>query len=295
MTIHVHRPKSLDWNRDRSFWAVLVLGLLLGQFAAGQEQGARPLPEIWQGAYRKIAETIEMHRGDARLKLEEKPLLFYTNPIRQNDQHGTIFLWTERGRPAVFGSIWSETNRMNSDVRNVTHELHSLAGTADVKATRSGKVLWSSDEPGIEWRTIENSPVPAASPPARLVQMRDLARRLSASLKAAAMVSDLRLMTQPLFRYPEKVDSAIDGGLFALVIATDPEIVVWIEAVEQEGKSLWRVAFARFSHFAMSVKDGERTIWSCEYVQPPLKSGRYHVVWRAEHMPANPQAQAIDP
>src|SRR6266850_3061266 len=149
MTIPVQRPKPRGWNGGRSFRAWLVLALLLGPAAAAQEPDARPVPELWLGAYRKIAETIEMQRGDARLKLEEKPLLFYTNPIRQNDQHGTIFLWTERGRPAVFGSIWSETNRMNSDVRNVTHEFHSLAETADVKATRGGKVLWSSDEAGI--------------------------------------------------------------------------------------------------------------------------------------------------
>jgi len=185
-------------------------------------------------------------------------------------------------------------NRMNSEVRNVTHELHSLAESPDVRATRNGETLWSSDEPGVEWRPIENSPTPAASRPARLVQMRDLARRLSATLETAT-VGDLRLMTQPLFRYPETVLNALDGALFVLVIATDPEIVVWIEATEQEGKPAWRVAFARFSHFPMTVRDGERTVWFCDQVRPPLKTGRYCLAWRAEQMPANPQPVTADP
>jgi len=106
--------------------ALLALSLLLARPVAADEPA------------RKIAESIEMQQGTTRLKLEEKPLLFYTNPVRQNDQHGTIFLWTDRGRPAVFGSIWSEVNRMNSEVRNVTHELHSLAESLDVRAIRNG-------------------------------------------------------------------------------------------------------------------------------------------------------------
>lgn len=269
--------------------AWLVVALIVPQVGLPQETDNLPLADMWFRAYRKIAESIEMHRGDTILELEEKPLLFYTNPIRLNDQHGTIFLWTERGRPVVFGSIWSERNRMNSAVRNVTHEFHSLAETPDAEATRSGNVLWTAGEAGIDWRTIENSPVPAASRTTRLVQMRDMGRQLTASVRADGIDSDLRLMTQPLFRYPERVEGAIDGGLFAFALATDPEIVVWIEALEHGGQQQWRFAFARFGHFAMSVKDSERTIWSCPYVQPPLKRGKYCCVWRAEQMPADPK------
>ena len=278
--------QRLLWRRLLAAWIVVVF--LLRQIGSSQETDDKRLADRWFAAYRKIAESIEMHRGDAILKLEDKPLLFYTNPIRMNDQHGTIFLWTERGRPAVFGSIWSERNRMNPAVRNVTHEFHSLAQTADAEAARSGNVLWSAEEAGIEWQTIENCPAPATSRPARLAQMRDMGRRLSASVRAGDGDSDLRLMTQPLFRYPEQVEEAIDGGLFTFALATDPEIVVWMEAIEHSGREQWRFAFARFGHFPMRVKDGERTIWSCAYVQPPLKRGKYCCVWRAEQMPADP-------
>ena len=67
-----------------------------------------------------------MQHGQQRLTLLEKPLLFYTNPVRMNDQHGAIFLWTEAGRPAVIGSIWSAINRQNPSSRIVSHEWHSL-------------------------------------------------------------------------------------------------------------------------------------------------------------------------
>ena len=83
-------------------WAACLL--LIARAYAQDEQPATPdgkaLREKWQQIYQKIAGSIEMHRGQTPLKLEPAPLLFYTNPVRLNQQHGSIFLWTcDRGTP----------------------------------------------------------------------------------------------------------------------------------------------------------------------------------------------------
>ena len=87
--------------------------------------------------------------------------------------------------------------------------------------------------------------------------MRSLVRRYSVSIQVEGE-SDLRLMAQPLFRYPEAVAGVVDGAVFSFAMSTDPELLVLLEDREAAGKPAWHVAFARFGNKAMTVKDGER-------------------------------------
>lgn len=271
----------------------LLVWLVPFSSALGQTEQPEAPPEDkavrekWQQIYQKIAASIEMRRGEAALALEKTPLLFYTNPVRMNQQHGSIFLWTQNGRPAVFGSIWSAVNRNDASIRFVTHEFHSLVDTPDISASKTGATVWSSGEAGIAWQPLADSPAPASTRPARLVQLRQLARRLSARITAEE-AGDLRLLTNPLYRYPEQTAGALDGALFAFCLATDPELIVLIEADTSAKTPAYRASFARFGNLAMEVKDGEKPLWTCERGAPGKSEGKYYLRWRAEEMPANP-------
>src|SRR5439155_5338408 len=93
------------------FVKAVLLSALLVCSAPAQEAAIDPadaaVRDKWQASYKAIADSITMQHGKLPLKLLDQPLRFYTNPVRTNDQHGAIFLWTEQGRPAVIGSIWS--------------------------------------------------------------------------------------------------------------------------------------------------------------------------------------------
>jgi hypothetical protein len=264
-----------------------ILLLIAGLSSADEPAADTSARDQWQKSYNAIAESIAMRRGEVRLALLEKPLLFYTNPVRTNDQHGAIFLWTESGRPAVIGSIWSAINRQNPAVRFVTHEWHSLLIDKDVTATRGETTLWTSGESGVVWERPLGASAPAASRAARLVQMRSVARRYSVAIQVEGE-SDLRLMAQPLYRYSEQTQGALDGAIFSFAMTTDPELLVLLEDREIEGKPTWHVAFARFGNKAMTVKDGEQTVWTCEQGAPGVSDGKYYLRWRAEEMPATP-------
>jgi hypothetical protein len=285
--------QAVSSARSRLLLFLLVLAALASGagLAVPQEGSNEPtLKDQWKQAYRAIAESIEMRRGSTRFLLHDQALLYYTNPVRTNDQHGAIFLWTAAGRPAVLGSIWSALNRSDPTSRNVTHEWHSLIEDPDIQATRRGENLWQPGEPGIAWQVLPNSPVPSSSRAARLVQMRALARRLTARITAEEE-SELRLLPQPLYRYPEKIPDVRDGALFAYSLATDPEIVLLIELPDSASQPMYRVGVARFGNLAMSVRDGDQTIWSCERGTPGRSVGKYFLHWRAEQMPADPQSR----
>lgn len=250
------------------------------------------LREKWQKVYREIAESLEMRHRQIRLDLHAVPLLYYSNPVRNNDQHGTMFLWTEEGRPAVLGSVWSAIDRRNAGFRIITHEFHSLADDSEIQSSIGGQLHWASGEPGIAWRTLEEvaaMPAPADTRAARLVQMRALARRFSAKISGEEE-TELRLMPQPLYRYPENIPGGVDGGLFVYSLATDPELVLLIEQSKDSEGSLWKVAFARFGNLAMEVKDGDRTLWTCERGTVGRSDGKYFLRWRVEQRPADLEA-----
>lgn len=268
-------------------WFTLSIGCLIAAPAAADEtsDADKALREKWQQVYAEIAQSLEMRRGKTKLTLHETPLLFYTNPVRATDQHGTIFLWTDQGRPAVFGSVWSALNRTDTSLRNITHEWHSLVEQSDVQAVRGGQTDWTSGEPGIAWQTLPESPAPASSRAARLMQMREIARGLTA-LITAEEETQLRLMTQPLYRYPEMMLPAIDGAIFVYSLATDPELILLVEATEATDRSVYRLAFARFGNLAMAVKSGDRTIWTCDRGTPGQSEGKYYLHWRVEQRPA---------
>ena len=272
--------------------ALLLLALCalapgLSVAKSDEPQAESVLHEKWQRAYRRIAESIEMRRGETKLEIHSTALLYYTNPVRTNQQHGAIYLWTQGGRPAVFGSIWSALHLQQPGSRNVTHEWHSLLEESDVTARREDKLLWTSDEPGIAWQSLPGLPTPAEGRSARLIQMRGIARRFSVGIETSGE-SELRLMSQPLYRYAEKTPGAIDGAVFAFGMATDPELLVLLEASAAAKAPAWQVAFARFGNQAMTVKDGEQAVWSCEKGIARQPTGKYYLMWRAEQMPAEP-------
>jgi hypothetical protein len=278
--------RSVAWKS----LAVGVAALATCHVLAEEPAAEAKLQEKWQRAYRGMADSIEMRQGQTALALHPQALLYYTNPVRTHGQHGAVFLWTLEGRPAVFASIWSELNRRDPASRNVIHEWHSLLKASDATARRGEKLLWTSGEPGIDWQSLADLPEPAATRSGRLVQMRGIARRLSVGIESADE-SELRLMSQPLFRYAEKTPSAIDGAVFAFAMTTDPELLVLLEASDSAEKPAWKVAFARFGNQPMTVKDGEKTVWSCEKAIDRQPTGKYYLMWGTEQMPAEPREE----
>src|SRR5262249_35575051 len=144
--------------------------------------------------------------------------LDWTNPIRVDD--GVVLLWASNGRPVVIACFFRYKWRGHV---GEAHEFHSLA-TAPVLATLKGETLWNPQRPGIKPEPIPDAPRPATTAVERLRQMRGIAREFKASVYLEKGGTELRLLSQPLFRY----ESKSDGALFAFVMATDPEAILVI-------------------------------------------------------------------
>ena len=233
-------------------------------FAADEPNDA--LAEKMLPVYRKEVAAYHMaveSSPEEALELKKEPVFEWSNPVRSGVQQGAVFLWLRDGRPAALCSVFSEPEgRLKG--RKVMHEFHAL----DREKLRVGRPkAFNKWEPkaGLARTAITDAPAPANTRPARLIQMRRLAKQFAGhSLDSNDDRLELRLLPAPLYRYPDAKSGAVDGALFTLVSesGTDPEVLLLLEAVESGGKLRWEFACGRFSDRSLYVERKGEPAWS---------------------------------
>lgn len=119
----------------------------------------------------------------------------------------------------------------------------------------------------MEMKPNDQASVPSESIPARLRQMRGLAREFTARLVPPQRNPiPLRLLSSPLYRYPDNQSSElIDGAIFVFAQGTDPEVLLVIEAVNSSsGEPKWQFGCARMTIVPLEVSRQGETIWSTD-------------------------------
>jgi hypothetical protein len=243
---------------------------------SGAEAGRvdRALVDRWK---REMAEYTIVARTEPEtsLHLKGEPVLHWTNPIRGSDG-GLVFLWLASGRPTAvvcfYRSPW-EGQTLES------HEFHSLASVG-MTAIRGGQTVWAPSEGGITMRPVPGAAPPAGTPAERLRQLRGLAREFRAFVDVDQGKSELRLLSQPVYRYEPGPGGSPDGALFAFVLATDPEAWLLIEERPGADGPAWHYAFARMTSHSLAAHHRDRVVWETtldrDYTNP---SNTYFVRW----------------
>jgi hypothetical protein len=212
------------------------------------------------------------------LQLIPDPLLHYSNPVRANVfSDGTLFVWCERERPVVAGSL---------SIRNAEHITRELAALTSepLECRLDGAVVWAPKSAGLLRQAFPDSPIAAAAPRLRLSQMRALARRFGGTfrLPSANDPTELRLVSQPVYRYSDQDTGIVDGAMFCLGEATDPELLLLIELIQDEGADMpaWRYSLARMTSVELKVRLDDSEVWSTTFY------------WRGPRSPADPYVEA---
>lgn len=234
----------------------MIACLFQGASLRGEEPAEKP-------ADTRFAETARLYairplKDDRTYDRQELELLRWSNPLRTTSA-GTMFVWTDGGRPVVIASMY----RYGDDpYTKIDHEFVSLS-EAGLRADYAGRVVWAPREAGVRWTAIEKSPTPAPARTTRLTQMRLLANRFEGMLtKNDGDRERLRLLTQPIYRYPESASR--DGAIFSFAQATDPEILLLIESDPSASPPVYRYAVARMSSMVLSLNYDGKTIWEIE-------------------------------
>ncbi len=257
--------------------SLLCLALALSFLSAPLRAQEDDADAAARAEYARFRQAIKAYRPvvaatNRSLPLGAEPLLNWGNPVRQQER-GSVFIWTQDGRPSILGSAFTY---VYENTKYDKHEFVSLAAEP-LRMTLGDEVVWAPAGNTVAWREPPRLPTPATSEPQRLTQMRGLARTFQVRLVSdTGDRTQLRVMTQPLFRYTAPDANVIDGAMFSFVVATDPEALLLIEAVGPAGDATWRYAFARFHYWQLDAIDATgETVWTAEadYTQAAHKRG----------------------
>jgi len=126
-----------------------------------------------------------------------------------------------------------------------------------------GQPQWSTKKSGVEFQTVKGAPVPDQSAPQRLTQMREIMRSFSASVfDADSARQELRLLSQPAFRYSQPDRGVVDGAIFVFARSTNPEMLLVLEARDVDGKRQWLYSPARFTGRQAEMRFKDVSVWS---------------------------------
>jgi hypothetical protein len=248
---------ALRWNMRA---ALLVSAVLVVNLAQADDEQEAEATKRFQAYAQETAAKYQLKTADSEARphaFREASLLRWTNPLGGNKAHGELFLWTDRGRPAAVLSMYEYTDAMDK-----IHEHHEWCSLALAPLQATGPKEWAPVTAGIELKPIPDAPPPADSPTRRLRQMRDLGAGFTAEkVTRQNETRMLRLLSQPTYRYEAGDPNVIDGALFALVEATDPEIFLCLEARIVGGKPAWQFGLVRMNSLRLAASYQGKQVW----------------------------------
>jgi len=200
--------------------------------------------------------------GEQPLARIERPVLRWSNPLRAASD-GAVFIWADKKdekRPAATMCIYGNGED------GVDHEWQSLS-TEPLRAAYRGATVWRPQTAGLEFHAVPGATEPAAATPARrLAQMHALLRDFSATAGREPDQHELRALTHPIYRYGDEQAEVVDGAVFAFAQATDPEILLLLEARRENAKpAVWWWAAARMSMVPLDLKYRGALVWNVDW------------------------------
>jgi len=241
---------------------VAVLLLAGGALAQDEPAADADRQERLQFMERQAATfTLQRRSADDRpFPLTPEPVLRYSNPERERGStDGATFLWLDGARPVACISFSIRRPR-----NAAYHECTSFA-SEPLECRQSGAVVWSPPSGGLQPRPLDVAPQPASGKSLRLAQMRNLARRFAVTCfhPQTDEPTELRLLSQPLYRFSDKPAGITDGALFAFVVSNDPEMLLLLEAVRgtDQEPAHWQFSLARMSSLKQTVRLDDAEIW----------------------------------
>lgn len=228
--------------------------------------------------------SFKSQKDHAKLSTSAAPLMRWSHFTRGR-YYGDLYIVTAEKRPVVIFAMFRWFHPVTR-----TYVCATSLDDSQVVASRNGKVLWQPNTSSLQWKSLPNAGRPSTSQPARLVQMRRLARRFSGKVSDGPVTADrttfknLRLLPQPIYRYST---DAADGAIFAFSEGTNPAVLLCLEANLREtdlrdkdlrdkglaGKTVgWRYGFARRWSFESRMKYEDVECWVAPSIRPKTRS-----------------------
>lgn len=213
--------------------------------------------ELMQSAIDDMQVSSLAIESASALKFATRPLLRYNDQTRgvqgtNKLLDATVWRLAESGRPTALLTL--EIYPVGAGKGQLFYEFVSLSPAPfSMESPRGPK--WIASHTELKMERLAGGPAPAKSPPGRLTQLRELARRFSVHEDLYGEKIECRLLTQPIDRYSDKDASIQDGAIFVFANGTNPELGLVLECSDSE----WSFGAFRLSSVAVLANlDGKQ-------------------------------------
>lgn len=235
--------------------SIFITLTLIGQAATEASEAGALNSEASLKLLQQRVETTRVQlpkHADVNLKIVTNPVFRYSDELRQIEDAG-LWLWTDRGRPAAVMKV--ERYKLGLLPRQWLYCFVSLSPEL-ISAEWPNERKYQAREPGVVWKSLDD--VPKETRPARLIQMREIARRFSAEvidLKDAPR--QMRLLARPLYRYEDGLNG--DGCLFGFTgTGTNPDLLLMLDS-RADGN--WHYGLTSVTAEGLRVRLNEKLVW----------------------------------
>ena len=186
------------------FWpACISAALTFGEIADAQPN-PEELPKSAKTLYSYYGQQAE--RYAFRLRNDDKPLRYQSQSLlnwsMEGNWFGSVFVWTKADRPLLIGCVGSGPSQ---EKQMVFHEFHLLTDKPLEPVRIPGYREWTwSPTGGPAPQAVQDAPAVGKSPAGRLTQMKDIARQFVIEMKEGEEPWTLRLLPQPIYRFPKQ-------------------------------------------------------------------------------------------
>ena len=258
----------------------ILLSLLLippNQVAADTSTSERQaLLKEMRSAAAAIKVTEKVGEQLRPAKLVEEPIFRYSDEQRFI-RDATMWIWTVEGRPV---SVMKLERYSFPDPKR--HWLFNVGSASPNLFT----VQWPFDrefeskKPGLSFQPLKDAAAIAESKAARLSQLKQLARRFTATMTGGAAddaKTEMRLLPTPLFRYASPHDQIADGALFGLsATGTNPDAMVAIQWRGEKESARWEFGVTGMTNGGLQVRLDDKPVWSQPYL---VSRGQVFETW----------------
>jgi hypothetical protein len=211
---------------------------------------------------KKAVARFSVHQtgdGQAIAKPLAEPAIRWVNPL-SNSRDGILSVFAAGGRPVGMAQL------AIYHAGNAIHEFH-ITSDQPFELRRDDTVLWKSKSPTLSFDQLQGVRSPLESESQRLTQM----RRIAAEFQVwddhgweKTVRQELRLLTQPVYRYSDSGRNVVDGAVFVFALANDPEAVLILEASETDGNRFWQYAFSPVTIYAVEAHRNGGVVWAAK-------------------------------
>ncbi|CAL1165964.1 unnamed protein product [Cladocopium goreaui] len=261
---------------------VACVSIALPRTSFAQSTATEAERDFIERQMRELAESTEViaktDDGERVAQLVEHPIFRYSDQPR-DIYNATLWAWQLDGRPVVLQKIEAGIDHNDNTTPRWTHCLTSFSEHR-VDVNWDGGRRYQSRKPGIEYRKIDNGPVPSDRLFVRRRQMKQLASRFAATITidpSTGKVQEMRPLTTPLMEYTVSSDAPADGkpplptgAVFALAAnGTNPDAYLVIDLHEpRAGAATWHYGAARMTICGLDLRLDKQTVWSVPFVEP---------------------------